>query len=151
MLQFSTVLTDEDLVEIVNKHGPTKQNAVARRETVSEIVSEALVDVRDVTVVSTLMSNKGAKIAEPTMEKALDKHGDSVKVSDTMALRPELPIAVAERLVPMVSDSIRDHILKNHDLPAKTVTDLIVQSREKATIGLLNEKSSAEDARDLVA
>ena len=150
MLQFSTVLTDDDLVEIVNKHGPTKQNAVAKRETVSEVVSDALVDVGDAVVVSTLMSNKGAQIAEPTMEKALDKHGDSVNVSQTMALRPELPISVAERLVSMGSDSIRDHILKSHDLPAKMVTDLIVQSREKATIGLLNEKSSAEDARDLV-
>jgi len=150
MLQFSTVLTDDDLVEIVNKHGPTKQNAVAKRETVSEVVSDALVDVGDSTVVSTLMSNKGATIAEPTLEKALDKHGDSVKVSQTMALRPELPIAVAECLVSLVSDSIRNHILKSHDLPAKTVTDLIVQSREKAAIGLLSEKSSAEDARDLV-
>jgi uncharacterized protein (DUF2336 family) len=150
MLQFSTVLTDDDLVEIVANHGSSKQNAVAKRETVSEVVSEALVDAGDATVVSTLMSNKGARIAEPTMEKALDKHGDSVKVSQTMALRPELPISVAERLVSMVSDSIRDHILKSHDLPAETVTDLIVQSREKATIGLLNEKSSTEDARDLV-
>ncbi len=150
MLQFSTVLSDDDLVDIVAKHGPTKQKAVAKRETVSEVVSDALVDVGNAEVVSTLMSNKGAKIAEPTMEKALDKHGDSVKVSQTMALRPELPISVAERLVTMVSDSIRDHILKTHDLPVETVTDLIVQSREKATIGLLSEKSSAEDARDLV-
>ncbi len=150
MLQFSTVLTDDDLVEIVNKHGPAKQKAVAKRETVSEVVSEALVDAGDADVVSTLMSNKGATISEPTMEKALDKHGDSIKVSQTMALRPKLPIAVAERLVTMVSDSIRDHILKNHDLPVETVTDLIILSREKATIGLLDEKSSAEDARDLV-
>ena len=79
----------------------------------------------------TLMSNKGATISEPTMDKALDKHGDSLKVSQTMALRPKLPIAVAERLVTMVSDSIRDHILKNHDLPVETVTDLIILSREK--------------------
>ena len=150
MLQFSAVLSDDDLIEIVNKHGPTKQKAVAKRETVSEVVSDALVDVGDAEVVSTLMSNAGARIAEPTMEKALDKHGDDVTVSQTMACRPELPIAVAERLVSMVSDSIRDHILKTHDLPPETVTDLIVQSREKATIGLLNEKSSAEDARDLV-
>ncbi len=150
MLQFSAVLSDDDLVEIVNKHGPTKQKAVAKRETVSEVVSDALVDVGDAEVVSTLMSNAGARIGEPTMEKALDKHGESVKVSQTMALRPELPISVAERLVSMVSDSIRDHILKSHDLPTETITDLIVQSREKATIGLLNEKSSAEDARDLV-
>jgi uncharacterized protein (DUF2336 family) len=150
MLQFSTVLTDDDLVDIVAKHGPSKQKAVAKRETVSEVVSDALVDIGNADVVTTLMSNKGARIADPTMEKALDKHGDSVKVSQTMALRAELPISVAERLVAVVSDSIRDHILKSHDLPVETVTDLIVQSREKATIGLLSEKSSAEDARDLV-
>ncbi len=150
MLQFSTVLSDDDLIEIVNKHGPTKQKAVAKRDLVSEVVADALVDAGDAGVVTTLMSNTGARISEPTMEKALDKHGDSVKVSQTMALRPELPISVAERLVSLVSDSIRDHILKSHDLPAKVVTDLIVQSRERATIGLLNEKSSAEDARDLV-
>ena len=150
VLQFSTVLTDDDLVEIVRDQGSAKLKAVAKRETVSETVSDALVDHGDADVVMTLVANEGAKIAEPSMQKVIEKHGDNIEVTDTMAGRTKLPVNIAERLVSLVSDTMRDHIVARHELPAEVISDLIVQAREKATLGLLSGDSSSADVRELV-
>jgi uncharacterized protein (DUF2336 family) len=151
MLQFSSVLKDSDLIEIVQSQGPSKQKAVAKRAKVSAKVSEAIVQVADAEVVSTLVANEGASIAEPTFQKALDRFGKIEAVNRSMALRKKLPVAVSERLVTLVSEKIREHILTHHDLPPGQVSDLILQSRERATLALLTPESSSNDVRELVS
>src|SRR6185369_5445361 len=44
VLEFSTVLTDADLIEIIDSLSRAKQRAIARRQAVSTAVSAALVD-----------------------------------------------------------------------------------------------------------
>ena len=151
ILESSIVLNDEDLVEIVRNHGAAKQKAVAKRESVSELVSYALVDSGDEDVVATLVANEGAKISEPSLQQALDKHGDVAAVSESMAKRGQIPVRVAERLVSLVSESIQNHILAHHELPPEVVSDLVMQSRERATLGLLTRRSDGRDVRELVA
>lgn len=150
MLQFSTVFTDEDLVEIVRKHGRSKQKAVAKRSKVSESVADALVDTGDEEVVATLVSNDGAELSEPTMQKVLDEYGELKSINEPMTLRSTLPVTVAERLVNLVSDKLREHLLTKHELPPEQVSDLIQQSREKATVGLLSTDTETTDVFDLV-
>lgn len=60
MLTFSTVLTDEDLIEIVQSQGEDKQKAIASRPSVSPNVSDALIDTKNEAVVGTLVANDGA-------------------------------------------------------------------------------------------
>lgn len=151
MLQFSNVLKDSDLIEIVRSQGPSKQKAVARRATVSAKVSDAIVQVGDAEAVSTLVANEGATIAEPTFQKALDRFGKVEAVNRSMAMRKTLPVSVAERLVTLVSEKLREHILTHHDLPPAQVSDLILQSRERATLALLSPESSSHDVRELVS
>lgn len=150
MLKFSEVLDDSDLIEIVRKHGATKQKAVAQRSVVSESVSDALVQTGNEEVVTKLVANEGAKIAEPSLQKVLDDFGDNTEINDTIAHRGKLPVRVAERLVTMVTDSVREHLLKNNELAPDQVSDLILQTREKATLGLLSDKSDNADVRELV-
>ncbi len=77
MLQSSEVLSDEDLIEIVRSQGPAKQRAVARRARVSEQVSEALIETEDEEVVTTLIKNPAAEIAEQAMQKVIQIFPDS--------------------------------------------------------------------------
>jgi uncharacterized protein (DUF2336 family) len=150
IIQFSTVLTDENLVEIVNTQGVAKQKAVAQRVTVSPVVADALVETENEDVVTTLVKNEGASISEPSFKKVLDNFGHVEEISASIAVRKTLPVAVAERLVTLVSDRIREHILSHHDLPAEQVSDLIMESREKATLGLLTPDTSSNDVRELI-
>jgi uncharacterized protein (DUF2336 family) len=151
MLQFSNVLKDEDLINIVRSQGPTKQKAVACRAVVSAKVSDAIVQAGDAEAVSTLVANEGANIAEPTFQKALDRFGKVEAVNRSMAMRKKLPVSVSERLVTLVSEKLREHTLTHHDLPPAQVSDLILQSRERATLALISPESSSNDVRELVS
>lgn len=149
ILEFSAALTDEDLIEIVNAGSAAKQCAVARRAVVSGLVSDAIVRGGSVDAVAELMGNDGAQIAEASLQMALERFGTDARVNEPMARRATLPLSVAERLVGLVSESLQAHLVANHDLSPETATDLVLQTRERATVNLARG-ASREDVLDLV-
>ncbi len=151
MLEFSAVLTDEDLMEIVKSQDPESQIVIARREYLSADVTDAIVENSDSEdVISTLVSNEGADLQEATMGKVMDKYAGAERVTDSLASRGHLPISVAERLVFLVSEKVRDHLVGSHEMTADVITDLFLSARERATVRLLDDRSDAHDVRKLV-
>lgn len=150
MLGSSTVLTDEDLIGIIGEASGQKQQAIANRASVSASVSEALIERGDEDVVRTLVSNHGAEIAENALNRLLDEFGDRVALHRPLAERPALPIGIAERMVSMVSEKLQEHILRTHPLRPALVTDLVIASRERTTVGLLDHDTQEADVVDLV-
>ena len=144
MLEFSEVLTDEDLIGIIQTQGEEKQKAVARREGVSEEVSEALVDHGTVEVVTTLVRNKTASISEQTLQKVVDDYGEIEDVQEPLIDRSSLPISVIERLVAKVSERLKETLVAKHELPADMAADLILESREQATVGLVSGRATSD-------
>ena len=150
VLQYSSVLADPDLIEIVRDRNPEKQVAIAGRKTVSAPLSQTLVQHGAETAVATLMSNKGAEIAEAAFQSALDRFAASATVTENMVHRNFLPATVGERLVSLVSDALKDHLVANHDLPPEIATDLVLQSRERATLGLISPDADQAVAERLI-
>ena len=150
MLSFSSALTDEDLFDIINSKSDLHQIAVANRDVVSEAVSEKLADSGSEDVVATLMQNDGAEISDATYEKVLDQFGESEKIQEPMAHRNKLPITVTERLVTMVSDKLREHLVTHHEMSPSMATDLILESREKTMLGFIKDGASHSDLVDLI-
>lgn len=144
ILEFSEVLTDSDLLEIIQFHGPEKQTAIAKRKNVSGTVSDALVDTDNEQVVVTLIANKGAALSEPNLQRVVDKFGDSYAMQNVIVHRPNLPIVLSERLLTLVSERLREELAKFQELPADTATDLILQARERAIIGLSSESDEVD-------
>lgn len=136
ILQYSAVLRDEDLILVIEGGSSAKQTAIAKREKLSANVSTALVDKGSEEAVVTLLSNRGATITDHTMQRMLNRFPESESVHDSMIHRDSLPLLVAERLVSMVSDNLRDFLVARHDLSPETVSTIIMQNREKAVIGL---------------
>jgi len=150
VISSSSVLTQEDLVDIVRTQGKSHQVAIAGREDVNEDVSDALADTHNEQVVATLVGNDSAQISETTFEKVLDDFSESDLVKEPMALREQLPIAVAERLVTLVSEQLKDHILTNHEVSAGMASDLVLESREKATVSLLDGQARKKSVHELI-
>lgn len=144
VVQFSEVFTDADLVEIVRSQPPAKQVAVAKRAKVSEAVSDALIETGQETVVATLVANDGARIGEQAFHKVVDQFGAKESFQSALIKRTRIPVTVAERLVTMVSEGLREQLVRKHELPSGLATDLVLQSRERATIGLSTESSQDE-------
>lgn len=144
VLEFSDVLTPADLIDIVRIKDPERQQAVARRRVVQSDVADALVEDGGADVAATLAANPGADLPETTMLKMVEKFGDDERVQSPLVNRAYLPVTVSERLVHRVSEALRDHLLRNHELPSDLAADLVLQSRERATITLSSESSEDE-------
>ncbi len=149
VLQYSEVLTDEDLIAIIQEFGPEKQKAIAKRDMVSELVSHTLVNTKNNDVVATLVTNDGAKISEQSFQIMMDGMGEDERLQAAMVSRGDLPVTVLERLVTIVSDHMKDELVKRHELSSAMATDLILQSRERAIITLSTEHDR-EDVEQLV-
>ncbi|WP_138379940.1 DUF2336 domain-containing protein [Luteithermobacter gelatinilyticus] len=151
ILEFSEVLTDEDLMELVAGSSAERQKAIARRNNLSADVADAIVENSDdEEVVATLVGNETAALRENTMEKVLDKFGESEKVNTPLAQRGQLPLKVAERLVYLVSEKVRDHLMTHHEMSPDMAMDLLLSARERATISLLGDGADVMDVRQLV-
>ncbi len=149
ILQFSQALTDGDLIKIVRNREVIKQLAITRRATVSTNVSEALVETGTPEVVVSLVSNEGAAISEDSLQAIVDAFGDEAAVQGSLVHRSNLPVTVAERLVTLVSDQWRDHLITQHQLAGHLAADITRQSRERATISL-SAGADREDVEGLV-
>jgi uncharacterized protein (DUF2336 family) len=151
ILECSTVLEDSDLIEIIRTSTEAKQTAIARRETVSTQVSDALIETDNKVVVRALVSNKGAEISEKTLNRVVDKFGALEEMHEPLTHRPKLPLTVAERLVTLVSNNLRDYLVTHHELSADTASDLVMQARERATVNLIGPSADRGDVERLVA
>ncbi|MBT6095300.1 MAG: DUF2336 domain-containing protein [Rhodospirillaceae bacterium] len=149
VIEFSDVLTDSDLLDIIASNDETKQVAVASRPMVSETISSALVDTENEAVVSTLVANDGAEISRESFDKVIDTLGASEKVQTALVRRTKVPVAIAERLLSVVSDNLRDELAARHEMPGGMADYLVLHSRERATVAL-SQDSSAEDVGVLV-
>ncbi|MEQ9567071.1 MAG: DUF2336 domain-containing protein, partial [Pseudomonadales bacterium] len=152
VLEFSEVLNDDDLVDIIgdNTDSVEKQRAIASRAHVSEIVSATLVDIGHEDVMVDLMSNQGAEISEITLQKVVSDFGDNERIQKPMIERNHLPITIAERLVTLVSDRMRAQLISRGHIPEGIVNAVMTQSQESATIGLLGDGVEDRDVELLV-
>lgn len=139
ILQASTVLTEDDLVEIVRAGSDAKQTAVASREHVPERVADAIVENAGVETVAVLVANEGAAISESSLSQVVDRFGEDERVQAPLVQRSTLPLTVAERLVALVSQELQQVLVAKHDLPPTLASDLVLQSRERATAHLFAE------------
>ena len=149
VLQFSNVLTDADLIEIVRSHDPDKQTAIAQRQSVSESLSYTLTEDGAEAAVAALVKNPGANLSEGSLQLALDRFPGSEAVAEGMVRRAGLPATVVERLVGHVSDALKDYLVTHHDLSKSVADDLAVRSRERATVGLLDPDADDAEAHRL--
>lgn len=144
VIEFSDVLTEVDLLAIVRAQGAEKQVAVARRKAVPETVSNALVESGNERAVVTLVANDGAVLSEAGLERVVDLYGYSDALQDAIVHRPNLPIGLSERLLGIVSERLREELAKFQALPDDLATDLILQARERAIIGLSTEADEVD-------
>jgi len=149
VLQYSEVLRDEDLVAIIRSQDTDKQVAIASRASVSEAVSDAIVETEKEEVVTRLVENPGAEISDGSLGRVVESLGHREAVQKAMVSRPRLPVTVAERLVTLVSEHLKAEIAQRFDLPADATTDLILQIRERAVLSL-SWGSSDDDLVQLV-
>lgn len=150
VLNFSPVFTDDDLAEIVRLGGPVQQVAIAKRPVLSQKVTGAIVEYGVERAVEVACTNDNADFSERTLQKAIDRFEKSERVLAAVAFRHVLPLSVTERLIDMVSDQVRDHLLSHHQISPETALQIALGAKERATIDLVDQAGRAADVRAFV-
>lgn len=151
ILENSPVLTDDDLMSVLAEGNGNKQVAIAKRPAVSQVVAAAVIDTGNAAAVTTLVGNEGAALNEDLFQRTIDRYSRFETVKAAMVHRSELPVTISERLVALVSDRLKVVLASRHALPADLASDILLDARERATVGLLSKGTSDNDTHALVS
>lgn len=136
ILEYSPLLSDEDLLEIIAA-GPVEGglSAVARRAKVSVSIADAIVRANDVPAVAALLGNKNAQIREETLDQVVEKAEEMGKPGEPMheplARRPGLSKRALRRIAGFVTSSVLHILQERHDLDEETAKEIATKVKER--------------------
>ena len=151
VLSFSPVFTDDDLTEIVRLGGPVRQVAIAKRPRLSPKVADSLAESGVERAVVTACANDSVEFSEGGLQKVIERFEASERVLAAVAYRQVLPLAVTERLITMVSEQVREHLVTRHALDPEVALQLAMDTAEQASVDLIDEAGRAADMKSFVA
>jgi uncharacterized protein (DUF2336 family) len=150
MLVASPVFTDEDLAEIVRLGGPVRQLAIAKRPTLSRRVTDSLAENGGERALTAACANDNADFAEPALHRVVARFETSQEVLAAIAFRSVLPLSVSEKLVTLVGDQVRDHLISRHSLSPEAALKVAMGATERATVDLVDQAGRTADTRGFV-
>ena len=125
VLEFSPVLTDEDLQAVILASPMTAQiGAISRRINVGEEVSQAIVGTSNVDAVTALLKNQSAQIREETLDAIIDTAPGNEGWHEPLAHRRSLNAKAALRIAEFVAESLVQALSKRADLDEETTATL---------------------------
>lgn len=146
VLENSCVLSEEDLVEIIQSTREVgKLMAVARRESVGETVSDALMKTKNTDVYEVLLQNSGASISNDTLMEYWETIASKGQLLNILVSRGGLSPLIVEKLFSSVADEMKKQLSNMYDLPQLVLNDAFAEAGEWAMLGLA--KSGQEEER----
>ncbi len=125
VLQFSPLLTDEDLLEIIASNPTTARLcAISQRAAVAPPVADAVAGTDDEAAIVALLTNPNAQIREETLDKLIDRAEPIVTWHGPLVRRPRLPARAAAKLARFVADGLLAALQARSDLSAEAMEEV---------------------------
>ena len=149
VIRYSCVLTDDDLIAVIEAGVATKLSAVAARDEITARVSDALIATRNRSAIKVLLGNDGAWISAAGYGRVITDLGDERDVQKLLVARPMLPLSVTERLIAVIAEDLQEELVRRQELPPEIAAELIRQGSEKALAQAVKSEGSESQAREL--
>lgn len=143
-------LTDQDLVAIIEQRSIEHARSIATRLQLPTSVSTALIETNDEIVVLRVAANENAAISAQAYHHMLDRFAENSAVTDAVAQRRVLPIAIAERMTTIVTGRILERLITRYNLKPARVSALIDHGRENILLTSFAPGQRAEEMRLLI-
>ncbi len=125
VLEFSPVLSDEDLQAVIQASPMTAQlAAISRRLNVGEEVSNAIVGTGNVDAITALLKNPSAQIREETLDAIIDAAPPQASWHEPLVHRPNLNARAALRIAEFVAESLIQKLAARTDIDSDTANML---------------------------
>lgn len=150
----STLLSDEELISIIQHRSRQHQIAIARRRDLSEAVSDELVGTKDSDVITALLENTSARISQATLAYLAEQAEHIDSYQEPLVRRRDLTKDLAMRLYWVVAANLRTEILDNYEIHPTSLDDaletaVLEMAAEERQDGANLEQAAAELARSM--
>ncbi|MDH5771783.1 MAG: DUF2336 domain-containing protein [Rhodospirillaceae bacterium] len=145
ILENSPVLTERDLMEIIN-HIPVEGSlsAISKRTDLPDAVMEAIYASEDVDAVKELLANPGSDIPDELLERICEGAAHVDAWAEELVVRPSLPKTVTLRLADFVAEHLVGALLKRKDLDPETAKK--VKEEVSLRLDIAAEEEAVEQA-----
>ena len=150
ILESSPVLSDTDLIQIVDTMESDHQLAVARRKNLSEKVSVVLVETKNPPVVAALTNNPGAQIAPITYNRIIYIFPDDDSILGNLVRRSPLPKRTVRELFRHLSGELLTELGNRHPRPKEFEEDRMADMSDEDILDFVEIGDEPEDVDDLV-
>lgn len=141
VLEYSPLLIDADLIDLVAVSPSAVQCAIARRCHLPVAVAAAIAEVAAPEACLELLENPGATIAEFSLHRLVARHGHLAALREALLVRDDLPAPVRLELVNKVADVLGRFISARNWLSGEQASRVTESARERAVLQI------AADAR----
>ena len=155
VLEFSPLLSDDDLIEIIETGCAEGQlEAISRRRGLAAPVADAVVAVDSEPATAALLANDSAQIREETLDLLVERARKVVTWQEPLVAQPKLSMAAVRKLAAFVADRLVEELQARRDLDAKTAKSLAkevkkrLKAREKAEKKAAKDKAREDRARE---
>jgi uncharacterized protein (DUF2336 family) len=107
--------------------------------------------VAEAPAVAAVCSNDNAVMPENLLQKVMDRFEAAEEVLQAVAFRRELPLAVTERLIDLVGEGLREHLVTHHGVSDETALRIASGATERASIDLVDQAGRTADVKKFVA
>ncbi len=132
VLRFSPLLTDQDLLDII-AGGPVSGAlvAIAERDNVSAVVSDAIVGTEEEPAVAALLANPSAQIREDTLDLIVERAPPRTSWHAPLVTRPVLPTRAARRIASFIAEALLKKLQKRSDLDPEAKAAVASEVRKR--------------------
>jgi uncharacterized protein (DUF2336 family) len=135
VLQFSPVLSEEDLLMIVRgTKDLAKLLAVTKRDVVSPAVSKEIVAKKQPVLSESLIRNRGAFVAAEDMQMVVEQFSHVDSLMTALVERQELPPVIVEKLMAVVNTALKDALIKKHVPHTHAVQEVAEETHAETTL-----------------
>lgn len=139
-------LTEENLLALLERADTELKTACAERPNISEPVTGILAQSDAQPVLMALVRNLTAHIAPDTFHKLAEKSRSFESLQEPLTSRSDLPSAIAEQMCEWVSDALKHHLIRTHNIAPASVDNAAQAIRTPAP----QTANAGESARKLV-
>ncbi|WP_322517604.1 DUF2336 domain-containing protein [Rhodopseudomonas palustris] len=136
VLEFSPLLIDADLVDIVATGGDQVQCAVARRVRLPAAVCAAIAEVGTAAAALELIENPHAELAPFSWDRIVERHGHLAAIRESMLVLDGLPAATRLALVSKLSDTLQQFVVARGWLPADRAARATTDALDRSTVAV---------------
>ena len=149
VLEFSPLLIDADLVDIIATGNCEMQCAIARRNNLPASVCAAIAEVGTAAAALELIENAYAELAPFSWDRIVERHGHLAAIRESMLVLEDLPAATRVALVAKLSDTLAQFAVARNWLSADRAARIASEARERSTVNIA-AGSNGDDVRGLV-